>query len=69
MVETFCIRVKEDVTRMWGKYVQHYYYSKPKDTPNLISPKRMTVIRDKRRSGLWVYNPVVKDINRRFGII
>ena len=31
--------------------------------------KRMPIIRDKRRSGLWVYNPVVKDINRRFGII
>ena len=25
---------------MWGKYVQHYYYSKPKDTPNLISQKK-----------------------------
>ena len=33
MVETFCM-VKEDVTKMWGQYVQHYYYSKPKDTPN-----------------------------------
>lgn len=40
MVETFCMRVKDGVTRKWGKYEPHYYYNKLKHTPNLISQKK-----------------------------
>ena len=34
------MRVKDGVTRKWGKYVPHYYYNKLKDTQNLISQKK-----------------------------
>lgn len=52
---------------MWEKHVKHYYYKKLEDTPNLNSQRRMTPVTDKRRGGVWVYNPVVKDINRGVG--